>query len=104
VETRQVFSAKTAVQNFDILAHTLVSLANCDVGIPKRFIHRTLDDVPIISPACESWSEDFDKVFVDMCEDMKVKLAPPCEKKEKAFFSSSKGKVLGTFFNGEDLT
>jgi hypothetical protein len=41
---------------------------------------------------------------LDMCEDMKVKLAPPCEKKEKAFFSSSKRKVLGTFFNRDDLT
>jgi hypothetical protein len=100
VETRQVFGAK----NFDILANTLVSLANCRAGIPKKFIHRTLDDVPVISPACNNWSEKFDEAFEDVCEKVNVKLAPECEKKEKAFKCCTAGKVLGTFFNSEDLT
>jgi hypothetical protein len=102
-ETRQVFGAKTAVQNFDIMANTLLSLTNCIVMIPKKYVHRTLDDIPVISPECRGWTEIFDKEFEDLCEEVNVKIAKPCEKYEKAFKSSTFGKVLGTFFDSEQM-
>jgi hypothetical protein len=100
LETRQIFGAKTAVQNFDILANTLVSVTNAVTKIPKKFVHRTLDDVPVIAPKCESWNEDFDKEFEELCSELNVKLAPECVKLEKAFKNSPSGKVLGMFFDG----
>jgi hypothetical protein len=103
VETRQIFGASTAVQNFDILANTLVTLANSKVKVPKKYVHRTLDDVPIISPACRKWAEEFSAEFTELCEKCGAKLAPNCEKFEKAFVNSKYGKVLGTFFDTEKL-
>jgi hypothetical protein len=104
IETRQVFGAKTAVQNFDILANTIVSVVNSEVQVPTKFIHRTLDDVPVISPACENWTEKFDRSFEKLCDNIAMKLAPECEKKEKAFKSTTQGKVLGTHFDSSTLS
>jgi hypothetical protein len=101
VETRQVFGAKTAVQNFDILAHSILSVVNCETKIPKKYIHRTLDDIPVISPACENWTSNFDIEFTKTCSYINAKLVPDCPKQGKAFRSSKRGKVLGTIFDSE---
>jgi hypothetical protein len=86
-----------------MLANTLVSLANSETGVPKKYIHRTLDDVPVISPACRNWTEEFSENFEKLCKKCGAKLAPNCEKFEKAFLNSTHGKVLGTIFDSEKM-
>jgi hypothetical protein len=101
VETRQIFGAKTAVSNYDIFGNTLLTLANTEAQIPKLFVHRALDDVPVISPRCRDWCIKFDKAYCSLCKELNVKLAEPCEKFEKAFVHSTFGKVLGYFFESK---
>lgn len=103
-ETSQMFGARTAVANFDILGNTVLSLvmANCDV--PKQLVHRQLDDVPVVGPAHSNWCENFTKEYEDVCGKIGVELAPECPKREKAFKNSTTGTVLGIEFESSELT
>ena len=59
IETKQIFGAKTAVANFDILGHTVLTLtiAWCDVN--PIFVHRHLDDIPVTGPSGSNECEKF---------------------------------------------
>ena len=103
LETRQIFGAKTAVANFDILGNTILSIVKAKTEIPNSLVHRTLDDVPIVSPANKTWCVEFSKCYEKVCEDIGIKLAPECAKKEKAFVNSKQGKVLGINFDTTEL-
>jgi hypothetical protein len=72
VETQQIFGAKSAVPNFDRLGHTILVLALADSAIQKCWVHRTLDDVPIISPAHTNWGEDFVSKYLKICSDLNI--------------------------------
>jgi hypothetical protein len=104
VETRQIFGAKTAVPNFDTLGNTILSLALCNTKMPSCFVHRTLDDVPIVSPANTSWGKDFVKVYLDLCKSLNIDVTVSCPKNEKAFLHSFQGKVLGIIFDSSQGT
>jgi hypothetical protein len=99
VETRQIFGAKTAVPNYAIFGNTLLTLANAKTKIPKRYLHKALDDVPVISPLCKDWCLTFHNAYTNLCKSLNVKLAEPCPKNEKAFVNAKFGKVLGFFFD-----
>jgi hypothetical protein len=99
VETRQIFGAKTAVPNFDTLGNTILSLALCNSEIPKNFVHRTLDDVPIVSPANTCWGQEFVNVYLELCKKLNIDVTVSCPKFEKAFLHSLHGKVLGIIFD-----
>jgi hypothetical protein len=101
VETQQIFGAKSAVPNFDRLGHTILALALADSDIQKCWVHRTLDDVPVISPAHTSWGESFVSTYLKLCEELNIDVTTSCPKNEKAFISSHYGKVLGVYFDTE---
>jgi len=103
VETRQIFGARTSVANFDKLGNTILALATAKLSIPKKFLHRTLDDVPFVAPANSNWSFLFVNSFVNVCDLINIGLAKDCEKMEKAFKHSTRGKVLSVFFDTEIL-
>ena len=104
IELMQIFGAITAVGNFDILGHTVVSLTCASCDFDKTLVHRHLDDVPTVSPADSGNCEKFAKTYKEICEEINLKLADDCEKNEKAFTNVTEGKVLGIWFNSEDLT
>ena len=104
VECRQIFGAKTAVANFDIFGNSILTLAIADKNFPRKFFHRTLDDVPFVAPAHTNWCEQFSECYEKMCVYLNVPLAKECPKFEKAFTNSTHGKVLGINFNTVDLT
>ena len=103
VETRQIFGAKTAVCNYDIFGNTLLTLTCTMCKIPSTLVHRTLDDVPIVAPVNTVWCEEFSDCYEKLCENIGVKLAAECPKKEKAFKNSTNGKVLGILFDTTTL-
>ena len=103
IETRQIFGARTSVANFDKLGNTILALATAKLSIPKKFLFRTLDDVPFVAPANSDWSFMFVNSFVHTCSLINIGLAKDCAKLEKAFKNSTSGKVLGVFFNTETL-
>ena len=51
VETQLIFGARTSVAAFDRLGATLLILAIMMSGILFSYVHRTLDDAPIVTPA-----------------------------------------------------
>ena len=104
VELRQIFGAKTAVSNFDILGNTILTVTKAKCEIPAEFIHRTFDDVPFVSPQGKNWHILFTETYSEICKMLNVALAPDCKKLEKAFKNSTYGKVLGVNFNTEKMT
>jgi hypothetical protein len=99
VETQQIFGAKSAVPNFDRLGHTIMALALAKSKADKFFIHRTLDDVPVIQPShCDSGTK-FVKTYINLCNELNLDVTVHCPKFEKAFINSNVGKVLGIIFD-----
>ena len=64
-----------------------------------RWIHRQLDDVPIVSPVSSNITESFILTYKNICKDLNIPLAENCPKFEKAFGPSKIGTVLGIRFN-----
>jgi hypothetical protein len=104
VETRQIFGAKTAVANFDTFGNTIKELAAANLDIPKKYFHRTLDDIPLVCPYDSNWCADFCKSLKLVCETLNVPLAPDCPNNEKAFSCEKYGKVLGIYFDTVNLS
>ena len=99
-----IFGARTAVGNFDIFGNSLRSLALANCPIPTNLVHRQLDDVPSVAQKNSDWDKSFTESYENICKQIRVGLAEDCPKLEKAFKHETKGKVLGIFFNSEDLT
>ncbi len=104
IELRQMFGAASSVQNFDILANTVKTLALAKCRIPSKFVHRQLDDVPVVAPANTRWAEEFYKTYKDICDSLSLELAKESPDLDKAFGCSKQGKVLGIWFNTSNLT
>lgn len=103
VETRQIFGAKSAVSNFDVVGQTILDVTIEKTGIPKRWVHRQLDDVPVVAPKNTNWCQEFEKSYKEVCETCNIKLAPNCKNFDKAFSCSQYGKVLGIWFDSKNL-
>ena len=103
-ELMQMFGGITAVGNFDILGNTAVSLTCAICECKKEFVHRHLDDVPFVSTAESGLCEKFSKTYKEVCEVINLKLADNCDRNEKAFTNVTYGKVLGIWFNSENLS
>ncbi len=93
VETQLVFGSKHAVSTFDRLGGTVEKCAQLETGFPKEHIHRTLDDLPFVTPARSKLGPIFLKVYKDLCNALGARLAPNCPDKEKAFVDSTTGTV-----------
>jgi hypothetical protein len=104
VEIKKVFGSKEAVSAFDRLNHTIVVLAAKSAGLPLQFIHRTLDDVPLVTPAASPAGPRFAAAYENICDQIGAKLAPPCKMFEKAFCDSTHGTVLGIIFDSVSMT
>ena len=104
IENKQIFGARTAVANFDILGHTVMTLAMASCNAAPEFVHRHLDDVPVTGPCNSVICETFTKEYKKICKKINVKLAENCVKNEKAFSNKTTGKILGIWFDSTDLT
>jgi hypothetical protein len=103
-DTTTVFESAAAPASFDPLPETAVNLACTLSKVPKKWITRQLDDVPIVSPKGSKLTEKFYKTYKEICADLGIPLAEECPQKEKAFKPTTKGTVLGLIFNSENLS
>jgi hypothetical protein len=104
IELKKVFGSKEAVSAYDRLNNTLVSVAAASAGLSKQLIHRTLDDVPVVTPATSEAGLVFAEVYSGICAQIGASLAPQCPNLEKAFSDSTQGTVLGIRFDTDSLT
>jgi hypothetical protein len=103
IELRQMFRASSSVQNFDILANTIKTLAAVGCSIPNKLIHRQLDDTPIVAPAGSGWCEEFYQSYKSICKKINIELAPDCPNRDKSYGPSTRGKVLGIWFDSSTM-
>jgi len=104
VDTRMIFGASTAVANYDTFSRTVKDLVLSKCSIPGHLVHRTLDDVPVVSPAHKDWGQEFAKAYKDTCEALNIPLAKECPNNDKAFVAQTEGRVLGIWFNTKNMT
>jgi len=104
VDTSSIFGSKTAPAHFDCLGFTLTLLAISVSKIPKKFVHRTLDDTPIVAPAGTDYCKKFSLAYRRICKHVNVELAEVDPKKEKAFENSTEGVVLGIHFDSKKMS
>jgi hypothetical protein len=104
VDTSTVFGSTAAVAQFDAFAASLQNLTLLHCPVPSRFIFRQLDDLPVINPAGDDSCSQFYKKYLSLCDDLNVKLSPPCPQFEKSFGPTNSGIVLGIRFHSPDLT
>jgi len=102
-ESAQMFGARTAVANYDILGNTLLSICMAEHESKTIQAFRQLDDVPIIGVKGSSDCESFSASYKSLCEDANIRLAEDCPLRDKAFSNETEGKVLGIVFNSETL-
>jgi len=104
IELKKVFGSKESVSAFDRLNNTIVSIAAAAANLPPHWIHRTLDDVPVVTPATSTAGPAFEYEYTNICNLIGASLAPPCKNLEKAFVDSTVGTVLGIKFDTDSLT
>lgn len=104
IDLKGTFGGTPSVTNYDALAATTQDIAISRTGIPRRWVHRTLDDSPAVSPAQSGWTPAFTEAYLDVCKDLNIKLAQPCPRKDKAFCNETSGRVLGIWFDSSDLS
>ena len=59
--------------------------------------------MPVVCPSFTDWCENFEKIYEEICKFCKVKIADPCPEHDKAFKTSTFGKVLGIWFDSKNL-
>ena len=104
IDLKGTFGGTPSVSNYDALSGTTQDLAILRARIPRRWVHRTLDDSPVVSPAKSGWTPAFTQAYLDVCQELNIALAQPCPRKEKAFCNETSGRVLGIWFSTPDLS
>jgi hypothetical protein len=104
IELRMIFSASTALANYDVLGNMIEKLAMVESGIPRRFVTRAVDDQPTATPANSSWGDKFVTTYKKICAELNIELAEDCDNYDKAYTNTTCGKVLGDWFRSTDLT
>jgi hypothetical protein len=104
VELKQMFGTVSSVQNFDVIGNTLKAISLAECKIPRRWVHRQLDDVPYISRANSQDGTSFESIYRKNCKTIGIALAKDCPSFDKAFSNSTHGKVLGIIFDTTSLS
>ena len=94
-----VFASKAAPENFDNVAETIVNIAKIASKAKNYMIHRTLDDVPIVTNKRSQLGENFATEYKKICKEINIPLAENCLNFQKAFENSTHGTVLGIKFD-----
>jgi hypothetical protein len=102
-ETNMIFGATPSVSNFDRLGNMLVELAVAKSKIPRSYVMRTLDDIPVLAPKGTAYTLRFGMALRGICKKINVQLAQNCPKNCKAFEHVKQGTVLGIQFNSETM-
>jgi len=98
IDTVSVFGSKLAPADFDCLGETVAALALANSDLPRRFLHCTLDDTPIVCPRIRPWGDAFANNDRRVCQEVGLTLAAAGPYSVKAFSRQTRGTVLGYTF------
>jgi hypothetical protein len=99
-----VFGGVPSVSNFDRLGKTIVDFTIAKTRVAPKYVFRTLDDIPIVSPENSGITEKFTDGLFEICRMLNVPLAEECPLNEKAFKNQTRGTVLGIGFDTTNST
>jgi hypothetical protein len=77
-ETNMIFGATPSVSNFDRLGNMLVELAVARAKIPRIYVTRTLDDIPVLAPEGRHYTVKFGMALRGICNQTNIQLAQNC--------------------------
>jgi hypothetical protein len=103
-DTTTTFGSTASVSQFDTFAATLQNMALSLSSAELTAVHRQLDDLIVVCRATSTACASFTESYQWLCSYLNVKLAPADIKKEKAFYNSTVGLVLGIIFNSKTLS
>jgi hypothetical protein len=103
-ETQQPFGSKAAVAAFDRLGKTVQDVTKKLTNFPDHLMHRTLDDLPFVTPADSDIGEKFASKYKEICSAANIQLVTSCPNNEKAFEDQVIGTVLGIQFDTVNLS
>jgi hypothetical protein len=98
-ETQQAFGSKAAVAAFDRLGKTVLDVSKVLTNFPAHLVHRTLDDLPFVTPKDSVIGEIFAETYKKVCSDSNIVLVTSCPNNDKAFEDETFGTVLGIRFD-----
>jgi hypothetical protein len=102
-ETNMIFGATPSVSNFDRLGNMLVELAVAKAKIPRIYVTRTLDDIPVLAPEGKHYIVKFGMALRGICNQANIQLAQNCPDNCKAFEHVKRGTVLGICFDTRSM-
>ena len=73
VELSLVFGSKNSVAAFDNLGELILNIACCKSNFPRHLTHRTLDDVPVVSPRKSGLTKKFSHMYKHLGSSLNIK-------------------------------
>jgi len=89
------FGSKAAPANFDDFAETIVNICVTITGLSREWIHRQLDDVPVVTPGATTDTEKFFTTYQEVCSHLRIPLGADDPARDKTFSPGVTGTVLG---------
>ena len=103
--TQLIFGDVYALMDFDQFHHVILTVfVALDSKAPRILWNKCIDDISIVCPESKTkrLKQHF-QAYKEVCRKLGVKLAP-MENAAKCFKASKQGKVLGVWFNSEDMS
>jgi hypothetical protein len=102
-DSTTAFGSAAAPASFDPLPETTVNIVCTKAKIPRKWVKRKLDDVPVVAPQGSNLAESFYDNYKEVCGNLRIPLPPNCPNHDKAFGPSTSGTVLGIKFDSEKM-
>ena len=101
-ELALVFGCVASVGIYDRAAKVILYLALDRAGVPPHLAIQHLDDVCYCAPESSDKARRFFKAYVEVCEEVNVKLAD-LSQKDKMFEPRTEGQVLGIDYDSMEM-
>ena len=106
VDLRMIFGDQSACMYFDRLHWCIIEFFVLSRSqIPRRWIGRTVDDIPAVAPKIASEIlNSFTETYKCQLSRLNIGFAPVDNERKKAFDASTSGEVLGVWYDTEDMS
>ena len=103
LEVCLIFGGVSSIGIYDRFAKIVLFIVLIRSGMPPSLVVQQIDDVVACGPPDGQLVGKFDKTYTDVANEIGVELAPR-DDPEKSFAPSTRGQVLGVWYDSEDWT